>query len=330
VKAMLARLPRVLLTLFIVVSLTFLVLNVLPSDPARLAAGPQARPSDVEAIRKELALDAKVAVRYRVFWKRLVHTSTADTKTHASCAHLGPLHLDLGKSYRERRSVIAMLAERLPRTAFLAVVGLGFQLLFGVLLGLLTTKYRGNWFEQWLLNISLAGVSVPTFVIGGLLRYVFAERLQLLPLDGFGKTPLEHLQCVILPGLTLGIYGAAYYAKLTREELGEEVRKDYIRTARAKGASENRALFVHALRNSLLPIVSTAAMDLGALLGGAVVTEGIFRWPGLGLLSVTALMERDGPVIIGAVLVTSVAIVVLNLASDGLIRWLDPRTRSRS
>jgi peptide/nickel transport system permease protein len=259
-----------------------------------------------------------------------VQRGQPETKAHTNCAVLGPLHVDLGRSYRERRSVIAMLAERLPRTAFLAVVGLGFQLLFGVLLGLIATKHRGKWFEQWLLNVSLAGVSIPTFVIGGLLKYVLAERLQLLPLDGYGTTVLEHLQCVILPGLTLGIYGAAYYAKLTREELGEEVRKDYTRTARAKGASENRTLFIHALRNSLLPIVSTAAMDLGALLGGAVVTEGIFRWPGLGLLSVTALMERDGPVIIGAVLVTSTAIVALNLASDGLIRWLDPRTRNRS
>jgi peptide/nickel transport system permease protein len=328
-KNLLSKLPRVLLSMFIVTSLSFWVLNVLPSDPARLAAGPQARPADVLAIKKELALDAPVMVRYRAFWSRLVHISSASVK-HTSCSELGPVHLDLGRSYRERRSVVTMLAERFPRTAFLALVGLFFQLTLGVLLGLFATHHAGKRIEQWLMSLSLIGVSVPTFVIGGMLRYVLAERLQWLPLDGFGKTLGEHIQCVILPGLTLGIYGAAYYAKLTREELGGELKKEYLRTARAKGASELRILVVHAFRNSLLPIVTSAAMDLGALLGGAVVTEGIFRWPGVGLLSVTALMERDGPVIIGVVLATSCAIVILNLLSDAALRLLDPRTRAQA
>jgi peptide/nickel transport system permease protein len=316
---------RVLLTVFLTVSLSFYVLSVLPADPARLLAGPQARPADVEALRAELGLNAPVPTRYRMFWKRLLHTQGADTK-HGTCATLGPLHMDLGRSYRDRRSVVTLIGERFPHTLFLASVGIAFQLLFGIVLGALAARSRA--LDGWLMNLSFVGASVPTFVLGGALRYVFAERLQWLPLDGFGTTALEHFRSVVLPGLTLGLYGAAYYAKLSREELGEQLRKDYVRTARAKGASEGRALFVHALRNALLPIVTAAAMDFGALLGGAVVTETIFRWPGIGLLSVQSLLDRDGPVIMGLVIMSATFIVLFNLAADGLVRMLDPRSRA--
>jgi peptide/nickel transport system permease protein len=328
-KGILAKLPRALLTAFLTVTITFFILNVLPSDPARLLAGPQARPADVEALRTELGLNAKVPERYRLFWRRLVHTE-ARAGAHATCTQLGPIHLDMGRSYRDRRPVLVLLSERFPRTLLLAVVGVCFQLLFGVLLGLLAASRANRWLDAVLMNTSLLGLSIPTFVIGGVFRYVLAERLRLLPLDGYGKTASEHLVSVILPGLTLGFYGAAYYAKLTRAELGAELGRDYIRTARAKGASPARVLWIHALRNSLLPLVTSAAMEFGALLGGAVVTESIFRWPGIGLLSVQSLLDRDGPVVLGLVILASLSVITLNLVADALVRWLDPRTRAAS
>lgn len=318
------KLPRVLLTVFLTITLSFYVLSVLPADPARLLAGPQARPADVAAIRQELGLAAPLPERYHRFWARLVHTQTSGDK-HATCTHVGPAHIDLGRSYRDRRSVVTLIGERFPRTFFLATVGITFQLFFGVLLGALAARYKR--FDAWLMSLSFLGASVPTFVLGGALRYVFAERLRWLPLDGFGTTMWEHMQSVVLPGVTLGFYGAATYAKFTREELATELGKDYVRTARAKGSSEGRILWRHALRNSLLPIVTSAAMDFGALLGGAVVTETIFRWPGIGLLSVQSLLDRDGPVLMGLVMLSATFIVLLNLTADLLLHWLDPRTR---
>jgi peptide/nickel transport system permease protein len=178
--------------------------------------------------------------------------------------------------------------------------------------------------------LTLLGVSAPTFLIGLGLQYVFAYRLRWLPFDGYGHGASERLTAVLLPALTLGLFGAAYYTRLVRDEVLGQLGQEYARTALAKGASRLRMLVVHVLRNTMLPLVTVVGLDLGALVGGAIVTEKLFRWPGLGQLSVDAVVERDGPVILGTVLVASSAVILANLLVDLSYALLDPRSRSSS
>jgi peptide/nickel transport system permease protein len=173
-------------------------------------------------------------------------------------------------------------------------------------------------------------VSAPTFVIGLFLQWVFAFRLRIFPIDGYGVTPLEHAVSLVLPASTLGVFGAAYYTRVVRDEMIGELASDYVRTARAKGASRLRVLFRHALSNALLPIVTIFGLEVGTLVGGAIVTESVFRWPGLGSLSVDAMLDRDGPLIMGCVIVTASAVVLSTLAVDLAYSVLDPRVRSQT
>jgi len=332
-KRIAERLVWAIAVVWAVTTLAFVINNVIPSDPARMVAGPGARRQDVERIRKQLGLDQSLPVQYARFMGRLVHLgpSVPDAsdanQEHASCATWGRLHVDLGKSYQQRRPVTAILAERLPRTAMLALAALVVELVLGVLAGVAAAVKKGTRLDGGLVGVSVLGASMPTFVSGLALQYGLGHRLHWLPLDGFGQTAGEHLVSLILPALTLGIYGAASYTRLVRDEMLGILRQDYVRTARAKGVSAHRVVLVHALRNALLLIATLVALNLGALVGGAVVTETLFRWPGIGSLSVTALLDRDGPVILGTVLVTSTAIVLSNVLVDFLYVLLDPRVR---
>jgi peptide/nickel transport system permease protein len=320
-----------------VVSLAFAVNNLVPGDPARMIAGAQAGPADVARIREQLGLNRPPLVQYALFWKRLVHIGPRDIDpradaAHASCAAILPLgrsavHIDLGKSYQMQQPVITLIATRLPRTFALALAGLLLQLLFGVTTGVLAAARRGTWFDRILVSTSLLGVSAPTFLIALILQVVLARGLRWLPLDGFGKTLSDQAWSLVLPALTLGIYGAAYYTRIVRDEMAGLMEQDWIRTARAKGASPSRVLLRHALRNALVPIVTSAGLDFGALMGGAVVTETVFRWPGIGQLAVTAVLNRDGPIILGCVIVSAVAVTASSLVVDALHARLDPRMR---
>ena len=321
------RLLYGLAVLFATVTLAFLVNDVLPSDPARMVAGAQARPAEVEKVRRELALDRPVPVRYALFLRRLVHVSLGGaSRDHATCGTLGPLHLDLGKSYQQRRPVVKILAERLPRTLFLAVSAVMVQAALGIALGVYAAKNRRTAKDRITVGGSLVATSAPTFITGLVLQLVFARALGVLPLDGFGATPGEHLVSVVLPALTLGLYGAALYTRLTRDEMLSALSQDYIRTARAKGLGD-LGVVRHALRNVAVPLVTVVGLDLGALVSGAAVTETLFRWPGLGSLAVSALLDRDGPVLMGTVLVTCTGVVLSNMLVDLAVAWLDPRTR---
>ena len=322
------RLSHGLAVLFATVTLAFLVNDVLPTDPARMVAGAQARPAEVEKVRRDLALDRPVPVRYALFLRRLVHVSFAGApESHATCGTLGPLHLDLGKSYQQRRPVTTILAERLPRTLFLAVSALLVQSLLGVALGVYAAKNKRTSKDRLTVGGSLVATSAPTFMTGLLLQIVFAKGLGLLPLDGYGATAPEHLLSVVLPALTLGLYGAALYTRLTRDEMLSALSQDYVRTARAKGL-DSFGVTRHALRNVLVPLVTVLGLDLGALVSGAAVTETLFRWPGLGSLAVSALLDRDGPVLMGTVLVTCTGVVLSNIFVDLAVSHLDPRTRT--
>jgi peptide/nickel transport system permease protein len=323
---------------WVVVSTAFAIDNLLPGDPAQMAAGPQARPADVARLREQLGLDRPPLVQYALFWRRLVHIGArtlapnADS-AHASCVVVVPLgswavHVDLGKSFQLRQPVAEVVAARLPRTFALAVAGVLLQLLLGVTTGVLAAVRRGTWLDRLLVGASTLGISAPTFLIALLLQYLLAYEVRWLPLDGFGTTLAEHAQCLVLPALTLGIYGTAYYTRLVRDEMSVLVKQDWVRTARAKGLPPWRVVVQHALRNALVPIVTAVGLDFGTLMGGAVVTETVFRWPGLGELSVKATLNRDGPVVVACVVVTSIAIVASNLLVDLLCASLDPRTRN--
>ncbi len=323
-----------------VVSLAFALNNLLPGDPARMVAGVQAGPTDVARIRDQLGIDQPPLVQYGRFWRRLAHLGPRDLDprgdpAHANCVAILPLgrfavHVDLGKSYLRRQPVVDLLAERLPRTLALALAGLTLQLLFGVATGVLAAARRGTWFDRILVTTSLLGVSVPTFLIALVLQIFLARTLRWLPLDGFGKTFPEHVRCLVLPALTLGVYGAAYYTRIVRDEMSNLMAQDWIRTARAKGASRARVLLRHALRNALVPIVTSAGLDFGVLMGGAVVTETVFRWPGIGFLAVNAVLNRDGPIILGCVIVSAVAVTFSSLLVDAIHVRLDPRMRASS
>jgi peptide/nickel transport system permease protein len=337
-RRLLRRLGWSVFVVWAVVSIAFAVNNLLPGDPARMVAGAQARPTDVERIRAQLGLRDPPVVQYGRFWKRLVHGGprVVDAKAdpaHATCAVVLPLgsrsvHLDFGKSFQKRAAVVDLVATRLPRTFALAVAGMVVQLLIGLGTGVLAAVRRGSRLDRLLVGASLLGISAPTFLIALLLQYVFARGLGWLPLDGFGTTTAEHARCLVLPALTLGVYGAAYYTRLVRDEMLVLLQQDWVRTARAKGLSGWRVVLRHGLRNALVPVVTAVGLDFGTLMGGAVVTETVFRWPGLGELSVKALLDRDGPVILACVVVTSVAIVAANLVVDALYARLDPRVRA--
>jgi len=339
VRAVARRIAWSAAVVWAVVSITFAVNTLLPGDPARMAAGPQARPADVDRITVQLGLDRPPLVRYALFWRRLVHIgpTTIDRvadPVHATCAPLvalGPraLHLDFGKSFQLRQPVVDVVLTRLPRTLALALAGMLVQVLIGVATGTAAAMLRGSWIDRFLVGTTLLGISAPTFLIALALQYVLAYELRWLPLDGFGASFGEHARCMVLPALTLGVYGAAYYTRLTRDEMVVLLGSDWVRTARAKGLAPWRVTTSHGLRNALVPIVTAIGLDLGALMGGAVVTETVFRWPGLGELSVKAMFNRDGPVILACVVVTAVAIVASNLLVDLTYARLDPRLRAR-
>jgi peptide/nickel transport system permease protein len=328
-KRALRRLGWSVFVIWATVTLAFFVNHSLPDDPARMVAGAQARPRDVERIRAQLGLDRPILVQYGSYLRRLVHTRWrgGDRDAHATCGALGPLHVDLGKSYQKRQPVVTVLAERAPKTALLAFAAVALQVALGTLAGVVAASRKRTWADTAAVGASLVGVSAPTFVTGVVLQYVLAHKLRLLPLDGYGTTVGEHLTCLVLPALTLGVFGAAYYTRLVRDEMLGQLDQDYVRTARAKGLSRAAVIVRHALRNALMPLLTAAALDLGTLLGGAIVTESIFRWPGLGALSIQALLDRDGPVIMGCVIVTSTAVVLANLAVDLAYGALDPRVR---
>jgi len=318
-------------TIWAVVTIAFFINQTLPSDPARAVAGPQARPRDVARIRVELGLDRPVLAQYRIFMGRLVHLETGGEgpRTHSSCARLGPLHVDLGTSYQMRRPVLTILGERLPRTFFLALAAVFVQVLLGITFGVIAAVKRHTPLDHGTVALSLVGISAPTFLTGILLQYIFGFRLRWLPLDGYGGTLREQAASIVLPAITLGIAGAAYYTRLVRDDMIDLLKQDFVRTARAKGVSPFGVVVRHALRNALVPLVTVIGLDLGALVGGAIVTEKLFRWPGLGQLSVDSVFARDAPIVLGTVIVASTAVVLSNLVVDLSYRVLDPRVRTQ-
>ncbi|MCU0934601.1 MAG: ABC transporter permease [Gammaproteobacteria bacterium] len=285
--------------------LVFLLIHVVPGDPVELMLGDGAPAVDREALRRSLGLDDPLGVQLGRYLERLVR-------------------LDLGTSIHSRRPVAALLAERIPATLELTLAALAVAIAIAVPLGGLAAARRGRGWDRGAMAFALAGASVPAFVLGPALVLVFSLGLGWLPVSG-----REGPASLILPAVTLGTALAAVLSRMVRATLLDALAEDYVRTARAKGADERVVLLRHALPNAALPVVTVLGLQLGGLLGGAIITEAVFAWPGLGQLTVEAVLRRDYPVVQGCVLLVSVAYVAVNTATDLVYAWLDPRVRLR-
>jgi peptide/nickel transport system permease protein len=312
---LLRRILAVLPVLFVVSLVVFLILRLAPGDPAAVIAGNSATNEDIAKIQVQLGLDRSIPVQYGI-WMGNVFQG------------------DLGFSYYLNKPVTELIAQRVEPTLSLAFGTVILAILIAVPLGTLAAWRMGGWLDRLLSGFSVAGFSVPVFVIGYLLIYLFAIRLEWLPVQGYKSLsgpsaagPWAWMRQLILPWMTLAMIYVALIARVTRASVSEALTEDYIRTARAKGISESAVLLRHALANAAVPIVTVVGIGIALLIGGVVVTETVYAIPGLGSLTVDAVLNRDFPVIQGLVLLFSVSYVLINLLVDLSYLVLDPRIR---
>lgn len=299
---------RVLITIPVILgvaTLVFSLIHLVPGDPAQSMLGESAAQGDVVELRARLGLDRPVTTQYVEYLRRAVRG-------------------DLGTSFRYGTPVTSEIAARLARTAQLAFAAMAVAILLAVPVGTIAAVFRGRTIDQAAMTLSLVGVSLPNFWLGPLLAMVFAVGLGWLPVSGAGT--LAHL---VLPAITLGTALAAVLARLTRTSVIEELQELYVVAARARGLSWLRTVIRHALRNSLVPVVTVIGLQFGAVLTGTIITETIFAWPGLGRLLIQAIGFRDYPLVQGCILFIAVTYVAMNLLVDIAYGWLDPRIRVR-
>ncbi len=310
-----SRIFSSLIVLFIVSLIVFFAMQAAPGDPAALMLGPQAAEPEMqpalEALRREMGLDQPVYIQYLIWLQDI-------------------LRGDFGNSIRNKLPVAPLILGRVPATVELLIVGL----IIGVVLafpgGILSAIKRGTWIDHSISIFAASGIAIPSFWFGLLLILIFSVNMNLLPASGYVplfEDPIGNLKRVILPGLTLGLYLAAYITRFLRADLLEVLNADYIRTARAKGLNESRVIFIHALKNSLISVLTIMGILIGSLLGGVVIIEQVFGWSGVGWLSIQAIAVRDYPLVQGVVIFTATAFILANLAVDLLYGLVDPRVR---
>src|SRR5499427_686996 len=292
-------------TLLIVGFLVFMFVHLLPGDPARLAAGMDATPETVELVRKDLGLDLPLHEQFVRFIN-------------------GVAHWDFGRLLRTKRPVATEIGERFMPTFWLTVWSMVWSVLFGMAIGIVSAVYRNRWPDRLGMTLAVSGISFPAFALGMVLMQIFSVQLGWLPTVG-----ADSWRHYILPSLTLGAAVAAIMARFTRSSFVDIMGDDYIRTARAKGLDEPRVVFKHGLRNALIPVVTMMGLQFGFLLGGSIVVEVVFNWPGMGRLLVDAVDMRDYPVIQGLVLLFSLQFVLINLIVDVLYAVINPAIRYR-
>ena len=300
IKRLLGLLP----TLFIVALAVFLFVHMLPGDPARLAAGPEADETVVELVRKDLGLDKPLHEQFITYFGNIV------TKG------------DFGKSLRSKRPVSTEISERFAATFWLTVWSMVWSVIFGLIIGMVSATHRNRWQDRLGMTLAVSGISFPTFALGLLLMEIFSVELGWLPTVG-----ADSWRHYILPSITLGAGVAAVMARFTRASFVEIMQDDYIRTARAKGVSELMVVLKHGLRNALIPVVTMMGLQFGFLLGGSIVVEKVFNWPGLGRLLVDAVEMRDYPILQAEVLLFSLEFILINLLVDMLYAVINPRIR---
>jgi peptide/nickel transport system permease protein len=295
------RLAWVVAALVTIVTITFALIYLVPGNPVSAVIGGRASADVQAAVAHQYGFDRPVWVQYGQFWARLVHG-------------------DLGFSFAIHQPVWPAIRARLGATAELALAGVVVELVIGVAAGIFAALNRGTWRDRLAMGTVVTGVAIPPFFMGLLLIYVFAFLIPVFPVggrDGFAS--------LVLPALTIGLTGGAYYARLLRNRLVEVMDEEFIRASRSRGLRERSVFVRHTLRNSILPVLTWLGMDLGYFLSGVVAVEAVFSWPGIGMLTFQAISTFDTPVIVGTVLVSAVAIVLINLAIDLLYPILDPR-----
>jgi len=305
------RIAAVLPVVLIVGVLVFLMLRLTPGDPAAVIAGNSATSEDIAQIRTQLGLDKPIATQFAIWAKRMATG-------------------DFGESFFYKKSVASLILDRLEPTISLAVLTILIATLISTPLGTLAAYLQGSWFDRIVMGFSVLGFSLPVFVIGYLLIYLFSVTLGWFPVQGYQRLSdgfAGFLYRLILPSLTLSIVYVALLARMTRTSVLEVLNEDYVRTARAKGLSEFRVVVRHALRNAAVPIVTVIGISLALLISGVVVTESVFNIPGLGRLTVDAVLARDYPTVQAVVLLFSLTYVFINLAIDLAYVALDPRIR---
>lgn len=302
---LLSRLLSMLIVVLGVITLVFLLIHIVPGDPVQAMLGESATPTDQAALRQALGLDQPLWTQWLTYMQHL-------------------LQGDLGLSFYSKEPINNMLLQRLPATLELAISGLFIAVLIAIPLGSIAALHKDTFWDHGAMVFSLLGVSIPNFWMGPLLILLFSLTLGWLPVSG-----RESFSSIVLPALTLGTALAAILARMVRSTLLEVLHEDYIRTARAKGLRESAIIIHHALRNASLPIITVLGLQLGTLLGGAVITETIFAWPGIGQLTIESIQRRDYPVVQACILLISTSYVLINTSTDILYGWLDPRVRHR-
>jgi ABC-type dipeptide/oligopeptide/nickel transport system permease component len=302
-KSTLLRLLWTLPVLWLVVSVVFLLIHLVPGDPVQQMLGEGARPADVAALRHAYGLDRPLGVQYVRYWE-------------------GVLHGNLGQSIRLNDAVTHLVLTRYPYTVELTAAALAFAILLAIPGGIAAAVKRGKPRDHVIGVVSLLGLSIPAFALGPILIVLVSIKLGWLPVSGAGGW--QHL---VLPAVTMGSALAAILTRMVRTSMLEELGQDYIRTARAKGLPERVVVYKHALRNAMIPVMTLIGLQFGVLLAGAIVTETIFSWPGIGRLTVSAISNRDYPLLQGCILAIGLTYVLVNLATDVLYMVVNPRIR---
>lgn len=321
------RITSGVLVLFIVSAVVFSIFYVLPADPARLACGKSCTPELMERIRHAMEIDQPLATQYGRFIKGVFVGRTYNAGTEAQLDCGAPC---LGYSYQTDLPVTSLIKDRLPATLSIAVGASVLWLLVGLSGGVLSALKRGTLIDRGSQAFALAGASLQIYFVGLILQFIFVNKLEWLPMPGYispFEMPFEWAKMMVLPWVTLAFLLSAIYSRLTRSGMIEVMSEDYIRTARAKGLSARQINFKHVLRSAITPIVTVFGLDLGALLGGAVITEYVFNIPGLGKLATEAVANVDMPVITGTVLLAAIFIITANMIVDIIYSFLDPKVR---
>jgi peptide/nickel transport system permease protein len=303
IRHLLTRLSYMLPVIWLVVSVVFLLIHLVPGDPIQAMLGEGAAGADIQAARHAYGLDVPLPTQYVRYWN-------------------GVLHGDLGRSLRLNQPVRALVAQAYPATLALTVAALAIAVLLSIPAGVRSATHRNQWDDRVLSFVSLLGLSVPNFALGPILILLFAIRFDWLPVSG-----AQSWRSLVLPAVTMGASLAAILTRMVRTSMLEELNQDYVRTARAKGLSERAVVYRHALRNALIPVVTVLGLQFGALLAGAIVTETIFAWPGIGRLTLSAISNRDYALVQGCLLCIGLTYVAVNFFTDLLYSALNPRIR---
>ncbi len=314
------RLAKAVVVLLLIVVANFILIHAAPGDPAKVMAGEAGAADEIfiQQLRERFGLDQPFHVQLGTYMK-------------------GVVQLDLGYSYRQQRPVLDLIMERLPATLLLTITAFVISLTLGVVLGVIAAARQGKWTDSLVTSLSLLFYATPLYWVALMAVLLFSVQLDLLPGYGYATvgssaTGLAHVldvaQHLILPALTLGLFFTAVYMRMTRASMLEVSRMDYVKTARAKGLSPGRIQRRHILRNALLPVVTLAGLQAGQLVGGAVLTETVFAWPGIGRLMFEALLQRDYNLLLGILLVSAAMVIAFNIITDVIYTIIDPRIRA--